>query len=250
MTWNPPRPVPPMGWYPTPRDELRWWDGRSWTGMRVRGGRPGVDWATTDQPGVALSLGFVFLTIGLAQLSLGFGLSASSGAGGWPSSSPWAAMLLPSALWFAIAIQGFSVRRVPPPASAPAFPDAVRPLPGEQEGYGAGWYPMTLRVSRWWTGARWAPYVGTRFGVRPSFHGARAYRIFRGTAWTLLAIGALCVCGGAFWLAAPFGMGWTTIGVVAVAVGAVFCLLGALFLALSPAQRRVLLPPEAPPRLA
>ncbi len=249
MTWHPAPstpPVPPMGWYPTPRDDLRWWDGLNWTGMRARGGRIGIDWATTDQPGVALAFGFVFLSLGFAQLGLGVGLSSPSG-GGMPFLSPGVLMFAVSVLWFAIAGQGYSVRRLAPPASPPAFPDAVRPLPGEQEGYAPGWYPVASRVSRWWTGARWAPYIWTRVGVRPTFHGARSYRIYRSTAWTLLAIGVVAVPGGVSMLFALTGAVWGFLGTSMIVIGAVFVLIGALFFALSPSQRRVLLLPEAPP---
>lgn len=248
MTWHPAPSAPPMGWYPTRRDDLRWWDGRNWTGMRARGGRIGIDWFATDQPSVSLALGFVFLALGFAQMGIGYGLSSPVG-GGVLLLSPGAWMLAASVLWFAIAGRGFSVRRLAPPASSPAFPDAARPLPGEQEGHAAGWYPVASQVGRWWTGVRWAPYIWTRSGVRPTFHGVRSYRIYRGMTWSLLAIGVVAVPVGISMLVALTGAVWGSVGTLMIVIGAAVVLVGVLLLALSPLQRRVLLLPESPPSM-
>jgi hypothetical protein len=235
--------APPMGWYETGAGSLRWWDGSRWTSSRIGGGTPGADWAATEQPTVAWVLGGMFLTLGVTQ----FGLAMVVGAL-WVSG---ALMWLQALIFFAMAAQTTAVRRIPAPRSSPVAMDAVRPLPGEQEGPAAGWYPVAPRVSRWWTGARWSQYIGTQHGVRPTFTGARTLRIIRRMGWTILGVGTLGLIAGA----AAFvigvnadGNGLTAvIGGVILFGGVLFAGLGAFCFVLLGLHRRTLLPPQFPP---
>lgn len=240
MAGNSPQQPPAMGWYPIANGDTRWWDGRAWTGMRIRGGAPGIDWATTEQPRTALTMAFIFLVLGLSQIGLYVTTTADA--------SPVLAviMLVNTALWFVTAGHGFALRRIPAPAVPPIAPDAIRPLPWEAETWGAGWCPMSPQTSRWWTGARWAQYTATRFGVRPTFHGPRAYMTYRTTMWALVGLGAAGVVAGIGTCALAADSAWTVIGACAIGAGVVLALVGALLASMSRAQRRNLLVPQHP----
>lgn len=241
MTAN--MPLPPMGWYPTRDSELRWWDGRKWTGMRVRNGRPGIDQFTTEQPGLALGFGCFFTAIALFQILILILIPASP-AGVLSASTTF----LLAALWFALAAHGAALKRLPVPAVAPVAPDVIRPLPWEQEGPGAGWHPVSRQLSRWWTGARWTQYTASRFGVRPTFHGEHSLRIYRILTWVLIAIGAAGLVVGILIVALLdriVGSGF--IGAIVLFAGVVLALVGVLLLTMTGVQRRALLPPASPP---
>ncbi len=237
---------PVMGWYQPASGPVRWWDGQKWSGMRFRDGRPGIDWATSEQPAAAWAFAFIFLGLALSQFVLG-ALAQTvvvSGVG---------TMLL-TILWFAIAITSSAVRRIPAPTGDPLVSDIVRPLPGEQEGPGAGWYPVSAGASRWWTGARWSEYTQSRFGIRPTFHGPRSYRLYIWLCWGMVALGVLLLIAGIvlMWVganASDYGL-TTVIGVVMLLGGILFGVLGGLLLAFSSMQRRLLLIPKSPPLMA
>lgn len=236
---------PQPGWYvPARQSDPRWWDGRKWTGSRIRNGTPGVDWATAEQPSFAWVLASLFLVIALMQVPLSI-LSPGMSWVALPS-------VLLVALWTAVAVQTTRVHRMPPPSGAALTPEAVRPLPGEQHAAGAGWYPVSATTSRWWTGARWSHYTGTKYGIRPTFHGPRAQKVLRGVGMGVFALAGLAVVAGAVLVAvgvnnladslAPV-IGWVLI------VGAVlFAVVGVVSLALMKQQTRVLLLPAEAPR--
>jgi hypothetical protein len=235
--------APAMGWYPTAGGPLRWWDGQRWTGLRVKNGVPGTDWATSEQPAMAWVFGGVFLALAGLQFAVG-------ALGSIASPNGFLTMLL-AGLWFAIAVQSGAVRRIPVPVEAPVVLEAVRPLPGEQEGPGAGWYPVAPRTTRWWSGARWGEYVGTAYGVRPTFHGARSLRILTVLCWVLLGLGVLTLLAGVLLLvlgAAAASASWMAfLGVFLLIAGIVVAVLGAALLLMSRYQRRALVVPAGPP---
>ncbi|MFB2583710.1 DUF2510 domain-containing protein [Herbiconiux liukaitaii] len=248
--WTPhesdvPAKVIVAGWYPTPTGQLRWWDGAHWTGMRVKNGAPGIDWATTEQPAISFAFGGIWLALSGLQFAIGAVTSYVSPNG--------IATLLLAALWIAIGIQGARVRGIPTPGGEPTVIDAVRPLPGEQEAPGAGWYPIAPRVTRWWTGARWAEYVATATGIRPSFHGARSFRIYLVTVWSVLALGALGLLAGVLLLTLgspdPDDYLAGALGIGLIVGGIILALLGVVLLAVSRLSRRVLIVPERRPGL-
>jgi len=239
---QPATPQSAPGWYPTADGRLRWWDGTRWTGMRVKDGEPGIDWATTEQPTLAWVFGGVFLALALAQFSL-------AALGGLPPVNG-VLMLAIAVLWFAIAVQGAKVRRIPVPhGTAPVVIDAVRPLPGEQEGIGAGWYPVGSRTTRWWTGTRWSQYTGTQHGLRPTFHGARGFRNYLIVCWVIAGIGVIAALVGIVMLVV---VGDDTVGfavgLVVLIGGILFAVLSGVLLLVSGVQRRLLLLPEHPPK--
>ncbi|MDQ1129192.1 hypothetical protein [Microbacterium sp. SORGH_AS_0888] len=217
------------GWYENAGGPVRWWDGRHWTGLRVKDGVPGVDWWMTEPPALAWAAGIVFLVLGGFQLPL---------------------LVLP-AMWFATAVPSTRVRRIPAPSTAPVAPDVVRPLPGEAEADGAGWYRLSSSVSRWWTGARWANYTDSRAGLRPTFHAPSVLRVFRVLGVSVFALGAAAIVVGAVLVflghgsddGAIRGVGW--LGVI----GGLCCAgLGGLVVAIRAQQKKLLALPEAPPR--
>lgn len=228
------------GWYPTRAGELRWWDGRVWTGSRVRDGRPGIDWATIEQPTLPWVAGTIFLALAAMQTVSGI-------AFGGVSIMPVLWLVL-SGLWFAMAIQTTLVRRIPAPTGTPEAPAVVRPLPGEADGPGAGWYAISRQAGRWWTGTRWADYVTSRFGVRPTFHAAQALLTLRIVAFAIAALAVFVLVAGIVVLAVAGGETVrTAIGWVLVIGAVVFAGLTALVLAMARTQTRLLLLPTDPP---
>ncbi|MFF7294224.1 DUF2510 domain-containing protein [Microbacterium sp. NPDC008134] len=242
-------PVP--GWYVTPAGPARWWDGRKWTALRTKkDGTPGTDWAATEQVGLAWAIAGIFAALGALQLSLGI-MSSTVSFAGFPT-------LLLAALWFGIAIQTAAVLRIPAPTAAPLTLDIFRPLPGEQDAAAPGspapgWYPVSAAASRWWTGARWAQYTNTKFGIRPTFHAGQSLRTLRGVAIGVFAFSALTVIVGIVFIAIgannPADYVSTIMGWVVAVSGVVFAGLGVAFLAIVRYQSRQLLLPSEPPRI-
>lgn len=230
---------PPLGWYPAPGEVLRWWDGRRWTGLRVKNGVPGSDWATTEQPGAAWAFGSIFFALAALQFLLGALGSTVSPNGIFT--------LALAALWIAIAVQSQAVRRIPAPTGDAVVIDSVRPLPGEEEGPGAGWFSLTPRFTRWWTGTRWSQYTGTVYGVRPTFQGARAYRVLLIMSWILVGVGVLALLAGILLIAVGADSLSTAIGVIVIIGAVLIVVLGFVILLLTHYQRRVLLLPAIPP---
>lgn len=236
---------PAPGWYPTPAGSERWWDGRKWTALRTKDGRIGIDWASIEQVGLGWVLGGLFLALGGVQVAL-----AVVSPGLVVAAVP---QLLLAALWFAITIQTTLVLRIPRPTTAPVVREEFRPLPGEQEASGAGWYAVSGTLSRWWTGTRWAHYTVARWGIRPTFHAARTRRTLRSITLAFLAVAALAVLAGIVLVAmnaagaapaAMAGIGWAVI-----IGGAGLAVIAVLVAALSLPQVRLLALPTDPPRI-
>ncbi|AJT42189.1 DUF2510 domain-containing protein [Psychromicrobium lacuslunae] len=240
---GPATPVP--GWYQTRNGSVRWWDGHFWTGMRFRKGVPGTDWAAIEQPSLAWGLGVFFLFLAAAQFGLG-ALTRSFSINGLTT-------FLLAVLWLAMAAQTTAVRRTPSPTGEPLVADLVRPLPGEQEAPGSGWYPVARNdTHRWWTGQRWAQYTSNRFGIRPSFHGRQAYRRYLVVIAVIGAIALISAILGLVFLslgssAEPRGLS-TVLGISLLAGGVLFLILSSVLLAMRKNQRNVLLLPPAPPQ--
>ncbi|PNW08075.1 DUF2510 domain-containing protein [Microbacterium testaceum] len=230
---------PQPGWYPTKPGELRWWDGRIWTGSRVREGRAGIDWATLEQPVFGWVAGGMFLFAALCFVLSGV-LARN------PTVLPLFLLAL-SALWFAMAAQSTRVRRLPMPAGAPAAPDHLRPLPGEVDGPGAGWYPITHAAHRWWTGERWAAYLSSRFGVRPTFHGEQSLRTLRVVMIVFAALTGLAILTGIALVVIAVGPVQLAIGWLMIVCASVFGAVIGVIWGVSRSQTRLLLLPTEPP---
>lgn len=237
--------APLPGWYVTSAESARWWDGKKWTGMRTKNGKPGIDWSTTESVAMTLTMGVIFLALGTMQLALGI-VSPGISYVGVPT-------LLLAALWFGIGIQTSIVLRTPAPTSEPLMLDLFRPLPGEQEGPGAGWYPISTTLSRWWTGARWTQYTNSKFGIRPTFHGPQTKITLRRMAIGVFALAVVVMIVGIVLIVIgrndPANYSATIIGWVMAIGGVAFAALGALVLAMTKHQMRLLFPPAEPPRV-
>lgn len=214
--------------------------------MRTKDGVPGTDWANVEQVGVAWAMGVVFLVLGGTQLSLALQAPSVSF-----SAVPTLFLVL---LWFAIAAQTTAVLRIPAPTSAPLMLDTFRPLPGEQEGAGAGWYPISASTTRWWTGTRWSQYTHARFGIRPTFHAEQTRRTMRRMTIGIFVVAAAVVVAGVVGIVVGSVQGddglWTPIGWILVVGGVVFAGAGGLIAAMTNTQVRLLFPPSEPPRVA
>ncbi|MFJ2369248.1 DUF2510 domain-containing protein [Microbacterium sp. NPDC087665] len=237
--------APLPGWYVTSAESARWWDGKKWTGSRTKNGTPGIDWSTTESVPMTFAMGTMFAALGCVQLVLGI-LSPGVAFVGAPT-------LLLAALWFSIGIQTSIVLRIPTPTSAPLMLEIFRPLPGEQEGPGAGWYPISATASRWWTGARWTQYTNSKFGIRPTFHGPQTKITLRRLAIGVFALAAIVAIIGIVFIIVgtnnPENYVASIIGWVMAIGGAAFAGLGALVLAMTKHQTRLLFPPTEPPRV-
>lgn len=161
------------GWYLVPgREEVRWWSGQKWTPSTLRDGVSHAPLLIGTRQQAYFSI--AFFALAAAQWAL-----ASATGGALIVSAILmtfiAVMYLASGLW------GMAIERLPRPDSAVQIPpDSVRPMPGDAEAPGAGWYPLQqaqfarsmagrTRVSRWWTGRRWAHYVSDGQQARPTF---------------------------------------------------------------------------------
>lgn len=228
----------PAAWY-AQGEGLRWWDGARWTGMRVKDGRPGVDWITADRPTPLFVSSALFFVAGAIHLFLVVFN---------PLSLVTAALFLGLCFfWLFGALHVRRLLRIPAPTAAPVVLDILRPLPGEQEGPGAGWFPVSPTVGRWWTGTRWSQYTWTRLGIRPTFHGERSFRTLLWVEGALAAIGAVVLLAGIVILASSPDSTVAVVGGSMIAGGAVLFVMGGLLLALSPISRRPLVIPSTPP---
>lgn len=233
-----------MGWYPVPGTaDVRWWDGTVWTPYRIRDRKPKPDVLAIEPPSAGLALGIAFLVIGLLQLSLAISLR-SPGVFVAP-----VLFVLVAVIWIAGARHSQAVRSLAAPHSAPVIDPVVQPLPGEVEGPGAGWYPMTGQVTRWWTGARWSWYVGLKLGARPGYAGPRGYLASMIVGWFVVGLavtGLVLVVAGSIMEQGPVTGFMIVIGIIfALIFGgvAVFTLL------LTRSRRNAMLLPTSPPPL-
>src|SRR5690606_39052495 len=133
---------------------------------------------------------------------------------------------------------------LPAPSTAPVFDPSTRPLPGEVEGAGAGWYPVSGQVTRWWTGTRWSSYIGQKVGVRPTHSGERSYRLSMAVGWVLAGLGVL---GALIGIVLSMTMDrWAGAAVLIPCV--VFVIVAAIVLPLVYSRRyTMILPQQAPP---
>ncbi len=188
------------------------------------------------------------MVLALVQIVVGI-LSPALALAGIPT-------LVIAAVWLVIAVQTTAVRRIPKPVTAPIVIDAVRPLPGESEGAGAGWYRVSAGATRWWTGTRWSQYMGSVYGIRPTFHAATAMRTLKGVAVGVIALAVLAVVIGVALVVtdaivlggvgdAAFSV--TVIGWAVAAGGLLIGLVGAGVVAVTRFQMRTLLMPASPP---
>lgn len=229
----------PMGWFPMAgTSDVRWWDGAVWTPYRLRGGKPRPDALAIEPGGNGFVSGIVFIALGISQ----FSTSSLSGQPIFAFSS--FLFLVAGALWL---VGGFRTRQLttqPAPSTAPLFDASIRPLPGEVEGADAGWFAVSGSVRRWWTGARWSPYIHQRFGVRPTQHGERAYRISMIIAWVFAILG---VIGTALGFALIYALD-RSVGVAIVVPGLIGVMVGGIVLSMTYVRRfTMILPSQAPP---
>lgn len=233
-----------MGWYPVPgTTDVRWWDGVMWTPYRVRAGKPRPDWLAIEPPAMGVVLGILFSALAMLQLFSAL-ISRSPGNFVFP-----VLLLSAAVIWFVGAAYSSGVRKLPAPQSAPIVDAVVQPLPGEVEGPGAGWYPMTRQVSRWWTGSRWTWYIGMKFGPRPGHAGPRGYLASMIVGWCVAAlavIGVIVAVVGGVMAQSPVTGFMIVFGImIAVVMGG----LGAFTLLLTRSRRNALLLPTTPPPL-
>lgn len=148
------------------------------------------------------------------------------------------------AFWVIGGVRVGGLQKLPPPVTAPVFDAVIRPLPGEQEGFGAGWFAVSGQITRWWTGTRWSPYVVQKVGVRPTQYGPRAYRASMIVGGVLAGLGVLAALLG---FALVGAVGWWA-AAIAVIPGMVFVFTGGLVMRLIYIRRyTMILPPQAPP---
>lgn len=232
--------LPPMGWFPVVgTSDVRWWDGAAWTPHRIRDGRVRADAFAVEPGSTAVMLGSLLLLVGFMQL-----LTYSQLDQGFFSFTP-VLFVVAGIIWLIGGIQVNQLKKLPPPSTVPMFDPLIRPLPGEVEGLGAGWHPVSGKIARWWTGAQWSPYVAQKFGVRPTQFGPRSYRTAMILGWVLAGIGVLGAVFG-FTLMGALG----TFGGLVIAIAAlVFALVGGLVLLTVYLRRYTLLIPPHPPAL-
>lgn len=232
--------APLMGWYPvTGRSEVRWWDGAGWTPYRIRDGRPRADAFAVEPGNTGLVFGFVFIVLGLTQLS------TASISGNTVFSIAPILFFIAGAVWLIGGFRTGQVRKLASPRTAPMLEPSTRPLPGEVEGTGAGWYPVAGRVTRWWTGSRWSPYIVQKFGVRPTLAGPRGYFTSMIVGWVFAVGGVICLILGLM-TAAAFGI---VVGTFLITCGAVGILVGGILLPMIYARRYTMILPTQPPPL-
>jgi len=227
----------PLGWYPVPGTaDVRWWDGTQWAPYRFRDGKPKTDAFAIEPPVV----GILFLMLGLLQFA-NYALAQNGATAAAP-----VFFIAAGAVWIFCGIHAYRVRALPAPQSAPVDAPVLRPMPGDVEGPGAGWYPMSGQVTRWWTGARWSWYIGMKFGARPGFAGPRGYLVSIIATWVVAAVGAIGVLIGIIGLvvggaASPF------LGIFGFVFGVIFLGLAALLFGITRSRRYAMLLPTTPP---
>lgn len=153
------------GWYDVPgTDDVRWWNGAAWSPSRlVADGShepaPRTDaWVAGDKATPALVIAAVFAVIGALMAVITLWTIQSLGS--WVFGLFPLLMFVFAALMLVVGLRTRAVVSAPGPTHPPQTPDHLRPLPGDAEGPGAGWYPApTEQFLRWWTGTRWAQYV-------------------------------------------------------------------------------------------
>ena len=247
--WGPqerpaPTAAPPMGWYPVAdSSDIRWWDGAVWAPYRVRDGKPRPDLLAVEPPSMGFFLAAFFFVIAMLQLSAAL-VTRNPGNFALP-----VLLLAAAVLWVLAASHSRAVRRMPAPQTAPYVDAEVHPLPGLVEGPDAGWHPVTSQVARWWTGARWTWYIGTKLGARPGHAGPRGYLVSMVLGWILAAIAALALVFavvGAVVAQSP----WTGFVIVlGVIIALTFGGLAVFVLLLTRSRRDAMLLPVTPPPL-
>ncbi|MGM7699868.1 DUF2510 domain-containing protein [Microbacterium sp. A84] len=232
--------LPPTGWYSVgDTSDVRWWDGAGWTPYRIRAGRPRPDALAIEPSKTGIMLGVLFIALGLMQFGL-YSVSSSSNSAFLPVLT-----LAAGAIWLIGGVHTSQLRKLPVPQTAAVFDPSARPLPGEVEGVGAGWYPVAGQVTRWWTGTRWSWYIGQKFGVRPGHAGPRGYLISVIAGGVLAGFGVLGVLLG-ITLIGALGAIW---GVAIIIFGVFMVLMGGLILLLTRFRRFAMILPPGPPPL-
>lgn len=228
-----------MAWYVfPPSGQPRWWNGTEWTAYHVKNGRPTAEAYVTEPPSMGWALGGLFVVVGLLNL-----LRAHLNPSGVFLGILFLAL---AALWMIGAGRDLARRKIPAPITAPIVEDSLRPFPGETEGIGAGWYPVTGAIMRWWTGTRWAHYVVEKGRVRPTQFGPRSYRLMVIATAVFGALGVVGLLVGIVLTAAspdPF------VGIALIIVGVVFALVAGVLWLVTYLRRYALLLPPSPPQL-
>ncbi|MGP6169717.1 DUF2510 domain-containing protein [Microbacterium sp. A204] len=228
----------PMGWYPVVGTaDVRWWDGAGWTPYRLRAGSPRPDAIAIEPGSTGVALGIMFIVLSVSQFGIYQLLDEPLF-----TLAPFL-FLIAGILWLIGGIHASRVRKLAAPTTAPVFDPLTRPLPGEIEGAGAGWFPVSGQIARWWTGAQWSPYIAQKFGVRPTHYGSRAYRNSMILGWVLVGLGVLATLLGVVFVGA---VGWAAAVIIIPAV--VFAFVGGVVLLMVYIRRYTLiLPTQAPP---
>lgn len=233
-------PTAPMGWYPVVgTSDVRWWDGAVWTPYRLRGGTPRPDAFANEPESNGLVLGFVFIVLAITQLS-----TRSFSDQPFFTFLP-VLFLVTGVLWLIGGWRMSQLSKQPAPSTVPVFEPSTRPLPGEVEGAGAGWFAVSGFVTRWWTGTRWSEYVGQKFGVRPTQYGDRTYRVSMIIGWILAVLGVIgTVLGFVLIYALDRWVG------TSIVIPAMICILiGGILLPIIYLRRYTLILPPTPPPL-
>lgn len=230
----------PMGWFPVVGTaDVRWWDGTTWTPYRIRDRRVRAD-AFNFEPGKqGVLLGSLFIGLGIVQF-LNYSRLDSNVFSITPSF-----FVIAGVVWLIGGFQVNQLKKLPAPSTVPIFDALTRPLPGEAEGAAAGWYPVSGKITRWWTGTQWSPYIAQKLGVRPTHFGPRSYRNAMILGAIFVGLGVLGAVLG-FTLMGALG----TFGGLVIAIPAlVFALVGGLVLLTVYLRRYTLLIPPHPPTL-
>ncbi|MGO2685184.1 MAG: hypothetical protein ACTIAA_13225, partial [Microbacterium sp.] len=228
----------PMGWFPVAgTSDVRWWDGTGWTPYRLRGGTPRPDAFAIEPATTGVVLGCVFILLAISQWST-YNLS------GQPFFIFVSVLFVFTGIvWLIGGIQAARLKKLPRPSTVPVFAPSTRPLPGETDGPGAGWYSVTGQVSRWWTGTQWSAYVGQRLGVRPTHAGRRGYRVSMAVGWAFVGFGAVGAVVGIIMISV-LGR-WE--GMAVLFVAAIVLIAGAFLLPLMYTRRYTMILPSRPP---
>lgn len=247
------------GWYDAgDTGTCRWWDGTRWTPHRLTDAGPTVDRWAVDPPWMGYFYGCYLLVSSAVSAMLGVALLIVEHRlldvepTGFLVFAPWIFFILAclplatSVFYFVGAINVGRIRRLPPPASAPMVRDVIRPLPGEQEGPGAGWYRVTGGIQRWWTGRRWSWYTASKYGPRPAYVGPRVYRIQVGFGLGIIGLGILSGITGLV-LAVVYPAAAVLIVIGAIVVGGLLLITGGIYLAMTWFRRDALILPKRPP---